>query len=97
MGKRDFERDPFPMAALRAHVRRGARGDRLWLRDAFLVALGLRTMRRAAELGALRVEDVRWLPDRRVLHVFIRSSQVDQAGRGFEVFASRGGQVVAKR
>jgi integrase len=85
-GKQDFVRDPFPVAALHAHVLRGARGNKLWLRDTFLVALGLRTMRRAAELGALQTDDLRWLPDRQVLRVFVRSSKVDQAGRGFEVF-----------
>jgi integrase len=85
-GKRDFKRDLFPVAALHAHVRRGRVAGDLWLRDAFLVALGLRTMRRAAELAALRIEDVTWLADRELLRVYIRSSKVDQAGRGFEIF-----------
>jgi integrase len=85
-GKRDFKRDPFPVAALHAHVRRGHAAGELWLRDALLVALGLRTMRRAAELAALRIEDVTWLADRELLRVYVRSSKVDQAGRGFEIF-----------
>jgi hypothetical protein len=41
----------------------------LWLRDALLVALGLRTMHCAAELEALRIEDVTWLTDRELLRV----------------------------
>jgi len=83
-GKKQFRRDPFPIEALRHCVRR-KQGD-WWLRDACLVALGLRTMRRASELTALRVEDVQWIEDISALRVYIRRSKVDQAGRGFECF-----------
>jgi integrase len=53
----------------------------LALRDAAVVALGLRLMRRAGELAALCVSDVRRLPDG-TTGVTIRRSKTDQLGAG---------------
>ena len=39
--------------ALKVHMARGELSGRFWIRDAFLVALGLRMMRRVSELAAL--------------------------------------------
>jgi hypothetical protein len=57
------------------HVLRDVQGDRLWLRNPFLVVLGLHAMWRAGELGALRVR-----------RVFVCFLETDQAGHGFKVF-----------
>jgi len=78
-------RDPFPVAALRHHVV-GAHRSELWIRDAFLVALGLRTMRRASELSALQLSDIQWRPAVGALWVFIARSKVDQTGKGMEIY-----------
>ncbi len=81
-------RDPFPVEALRHWVSVHAE-ERLglWIRDAFVVALGLRTMRRASELAALRMEDVQLVGHH--LRVFIRRSKTDQTGQGFEVLVEK--------
>ncbi len=81
-------RDPFPMEALQHWVSVHA-GERLgqWIRDAFVVALGLRTMRRASELAALHMEDVQLVGHH--LHVFFRRSKTDQTGRGFVVLVEK--------
>jgi len=80
-------RDPFPVAAIRHHVEMAQTcRPELWIRDAFLVALGLRTMRRASELSALRLCDVKWRPVMGALSIFIARSKVDQTGKGTEIY-----------
>jgi len=70
-------RDPFLVAALWHHVEMAQTcRSELWIRDAFLVALGLRTMRQASELSALC--DVKWHPEMGSLRIFIARSKVDQ-------------------
>jgi site-specific recombinase XerD len=87
-GKRFRRRDPFPIEALRWHVEHRST-DQFWLRDAAVVALGLRSMRRASELGALRAEDVRFKDGK--MEVLVRRSKTDQSGRGFTVFIEPSG------
>ncbi len=53
----------------------------LAVRDAAVLAVGLRLMRRAGELAALEVSDVRLLPDGTTA-VWIRRSKTDQLGAG---------------
>ena len=53
----------------------------LALRDAAVIALGIRLMRRAGELAALTVDDIRPLPDGS-LGVLIQRSKTDQLGAG---------------
>jgi hypothetical protein len=58
--------EPFPVLALASLVARngGVNGPPgPWLRDAAVIALGMRTMARASELAAVRLEDVRWAGD----------------------------------
>lgn len=82
-GKASRVRDAFPIEALRAHVRDGLQRD-IDRRDAALVAIGLRSMRRGGERADLRIEDAFFTDGR--LRLRIRKSKVDQEARGFDVW-----------
>lgn len=75
-------REPFPVEALRKWT--GSRPIGVstwrWRRDAALVAVGLRCMRRPGELAAMRIMDARWKEDG--LWIFVRKSKTDQYGKG---------------
>jgi len=77
-------REPFDLELLKRFVDdKPERSKRFtWLRDAALVAIGIRTMRRASELVALRRKHVKWLTDGSV-RIFIRHSKTDQLNVGF--------------
>jgi integrase len=60
------------------------------LRDACIVALGLRAMRRAAELARLRMEDVVFRGG--LLRVWIARSKTDQLAKGMEIVIEPMGQ-----
>jgi integrase len=79
-------RDPFPIDALRVWV---CTQERQWtattIRDAAVVALGLRAMRRAGELAAIMWEDITWEGDSN-MRLRIRRSKTDQLGQGHDVF-----------
>lgn len=62
----------------------------LALRDATVMALGMRLMRRAGEVAALTTADFRVLPDGTV-GVLIRRSKTDQLGRGLLLIDATGG------
>jgi hypothetical protein len=73
-------RDPFPVEALQQWVH-NYNGQWTWmaLRDACLVALRVRSMRRALELASLRVADVETVPGGLVVRAMV---QVGSAGMG---------------
>lgn len=73
------EREPLPLSALRNFVARhqGNQGFE-HIRDAALVALGLRAMLRPGELVALRQDDVRFTNSSLMLR--LRTSKADQRG-----------------
>lgn len=75
-------REPFPVGALRAWSRLRPEGVSTWRwhRDAALVAIGLRCMRRPGELAALRRKDAKMKGGK--LWIFIRKSKTDQFGKG---------------
>jgi integrase len=76
--------DPFPVAALRLFVEKlGATPSLRHLRDAAIVALGFRSVRRASELTALRWSDVQFGDGQLIMS--IRRSKRDQHGRGHTV------------
>lgn len=85
------KRDPFPVAGLERWTRR--RPDHIsewrWRRDAALVAVGLRCMRRPGELVELRVRDI--VRKDGVTWVLVRKSKTDQLGKGKEIPLDEGG------
>jgi site-specific recombinase XerC len=78
-------RDPFPVQALKAWIDGQGFGGLhpLWERDAALVVLGMRLMRRAAEICNLRVGDLRFADG--LMWVRIRRSKTDQNAVGREI------------
>jgi integrase len=85
-------RDPFPVEALRRWVEQHD-GAWTWIaaRDAAIVALGLRAMRRAGELGALEWADVVDVSDREI-KVCVRKSKTDQTGKGHDIYIEATGE-----
>lgn len=81
-GEEKEVREPFPVRALRCWTRRRPEGisNWRWRRDAAMVAIGLRCMRRPGELTALRRKDARVKDGR--LWIFVRKSKTDQFGKG---------------
>jgi hypothetical protein len=85
------KRDPFPVLALKRWIQRGPGAQSLggvtyerWLRDAAMVAVGLRLMLRPAEIAGIRRRDVRF-DEKGWLWVKIKKRKNDQLGqRGWD-------------
>lgn len=77
-------RDPFPIGALRKWMIIENRPTN-WLRDAAVVVLGLRAMRRASELAELRLRDIEIEENRQIMWVFVRRAKNDQLARGLNI------------
>lgn len=88
-GRRIRPRDPLPVSAVLqfASQPQGA----LWLRDLAVLVLGMRAMRRAAELRALRQDDV-WFKDD-VLVVRVCRQKNDQKAAGQLVYIEPTGKL----
>lgn len=87
-GKEDAgadERQPLPPWVLQRFVDLGPASEdgMIWRRDAALVALGLRTLRRPSELAALKWSDIQQRGE--LLWVTIRKSKTDQRRSGFSI------------
>ncbi len=78
-----WPREGLPVSALRSWVSNPPQNVSgvLWARDAALVALGLRLMRRPGELCQLRLSDIRWQDG--LLWFRIRRSKTDPFAHGF--------------
>lgn len=81
-----LERDPLPVAAVHQYLL-NEQNSACKRRDAALVALGIRGMRRANELCNLRMEDVTFREG--MMMVKIRRQKNDQLGRGLTLFIER--------
>jgi integrase len=85
-------RDPFLVATLHQWVEGREASEPeggAWLRDAVLVAFGLRTMSRANELAALTSGDVQ--DKGHLLVICVRRVKTDPVGRGSNVFVEASG------
>ncbi len=77
-------REGLPVDALHTWIALQGGGCSTWKRDAALVGIGLRTMRRASEIAALQLEDVQFKADG-LLWIRIRKSKTDQLAKGLEI------------
>ncbi|CAG8628151.1 5906_t:CDS:2 [Cetraspora pellucida] len=80
----NWPRDPLTVAALKFFVDKKPQliSDYFWIRDAALIAIGLRTMRRPGELCSLKLKDIKF--GEKLFWVHISSSKTDQfANRKF--------------
>lgn len=75
-------RDPLPAWALKKWLLLGKK-RKFYLRNAAIIVLGMRTMRRASELCNLKVGDLTFVG--KVMWVFVRSQKNDQQARGLKI------------
>lgn len=78
----EWPRDPLPVSALKIFIDNKPQyiSEDFWIRDAALVAIGLRTMRRPGELCKLRIKDIKF--GKKLCWVRIASSKTDQFANG---------------
>lgn len=74
-------RDPLPVWAFKEWVRRGTRTHPMWLRDAAILAIGLRLMRRPGEFVYFRRRDF-WIVDGPIMMLRLSRSKTDQTSTG---------------
>lgn len=89
-------RDPFPTRAVEQYVRKhraetGKMDDWMWLRNATILVIGLRCMRRAGELAELQIGDIRFEKNR--MMISIRHSKTDQLRKGREIIVDSTGNI----
>jgi len=87
-------RQPLPALAIRKFLEnRGKRSYLTWIRDAAMLVIGFRTMRRASELVQLRRKDLVWRDGMFVVRV--ARSKTDQAAEGREITVEASGDLVS--
>ncbi|CAG8573449.1 11578_t:CDS:2 [Gigaspora margarita] len=92
----NWPRDPLPVSTLRCFVDNKPQftSREFWVRDAALVAIGLRTMRHPGELCNLRLRDIKF--SKKLCWVRVVSSKTDQFanGRFLPIEATNRGQLL---
>ena len=85
LGRLDKDlRQPLPVSAIRTYLEnRGSRPYKVWIRDAAMLVLGFRGMRRASELLNLKRRDLLFRDGMFILR--IRMSKTDKSGSGREL------------
>jgi integrase len=86
-------RQPLPASAIRFYlINRGNRPYKVWIRDAAMLVIGFRAMRRASELIQLRRRDLIWRDGLFIIRV--AKSKTDQSGEGREITLEATGDLV---
>lgn len=87
-------RQPLPASAIKNYLsNRNQRPYKAWIRDAAVLVIGFRAMRRASELTNIRRRDLIWRDGMFILRV--PKSKTDQSGEGREISLEASGDAVS--